>query len=504
MTAVIPEAVRKEIFLDCLEPMIRRESKRFQQRRELYDAGILARFDNFDEVEVLKDFMTASNTLDQFLPLFEMVDEILLKKRGPDRLATRFHKIERIKLEHYEHCTYGTGVFYHNGAPERFIEALQEAGFSLGKPTLEGSAPDPEAVRGVNAPRILELRHKDRVVEHFFVKGFAEKGKIGNLFYFSDILQQLGIDIVPSETLMVSDSRKYAYCIYEPQYNVEEMILRGEFSEEIDFDVLDSLVNLNVRGLGLQKGIDDFLERLRQDIMEGEKRIAAITEDLQEPKDEFEHLLVRDHPVKDMISGDFNYVTEFKRRIARLRIDPETSRFTQYFISAYIRPMMEGERVLSHNDFHIGNVFASGKILDIECITYGALGDDLAKYLISRYTHPGRFGGLNSRKIISTDNRKIRHYAERYSAASGNAVDSNEFLNRFEKILVQSALTTAMQRTKDYGMFGDEHYKQVAYGNFSIFYSSLDDWERAAFDTEFKDSKLGGLIETYKEREKAA
>jgi len=425
-------------------------------------------------------------------------------------------------------------LFYETGRKpnkkvQYFIDGFSEAGFSLDKSKVCAGV-----VQGVHRPIFFDLNYKGELQKRVLVKSFTDAKKKAREQLLSRLFKQYGawganLDVLQYELLGVKDRTAYLASDSETQLTAEEAIRSNVFLRYQESGIVDSLVGFNVEGaFVLNHCLEDF-KREREEMRKFEDDIDkalgiergsgnTVGDRLREIFDEreIEEIARLNGLMDDLTSKEGkNYISEFKRRVQdRFGVDSESSEFVKLFAERYIMPMMKGPRVLSHNDFHAGNVFENGKILDMELSGYGALGDDLAKYLVSKYTHTG-LSDADAQDIIYQNADSVMRFVDRYNSAVNAAHEKygtigaalglkemgyDEFAERLKGMIMHSAFTTCMQRIADYRKTGDEQYKEVAYANFSIFYSSLDNEERRLFNKEFRDPKIKEFISTYTQK----
>ena len=379
-------------------------------------------------------------------------------------------------------------------------EFLRNRGFDISVAKGQGAAQ-----RGFNKPVIYDLDHVGIPIRTIVAKTFTKPESLRKEMILSRVLSNAGINVLPMREIGIYGGSHTLYSAFEIDYTVEESIANGTYSNELERWIVKSIAKLNIEGARfLREDFPEYLERWKDRIHQDTVRtgvcdchelfLTTAAESLVESLDDL------------TTEEGKSYRTELVRRIKEYGFmgNPEESEFVQHFIAKYIEPMMKLPSVLGHNDCQVANMFSSsGKLFDLESVCYQAFGDDLAKFETAKYSQTGKYSGVDADRIVRENNISALFYlidAHRQNETLSQRLiySTDEFMESLKMMVVHSALTTAMQRMKNYNANGEQFQEDISYGNFSIFYASIDSDEREMFDREFENTHFGRFIERYK------
>jgi len=379
-----------------------------------------------------------------------------------------------------EECMQTLETFSNTSDIPNLIKQFQEKDMYL-----EQNRTARNSVRGINSPAFFTLDYDGFPLAGIYCKAIKDSQKFKKETILSDCIDYWGADIDGLSLLQTKLARThnnipYVYSQIEPSITIEEGLRSGVFTADHEQKFIKNLAKFNVIGtyaVAVTPGI--YKEYSSKDAIEVCSELSDLT---------------AISPAKNPT----NYITELQRRMKRKGISNESA-FIQYFTENYLKPIMQ-TRIFSHNDLHIGNAFCNGKIFDLEIAGLAAFGEDLAQYLISKYSHVSSSKKTPGIKEIIAENRQI---IQQYIAQYNTEVDDlrllrdadesmtglkktsyKKFLPHFEKVMMHCVLTYSLKRERGYELSDEKKNLEIAGRSFGIFYASLNAIEREMFDEE--------------------
>jgi len=177
------------------------------------------------------------------------------------------------------------------------------------------------------------------------------------------------------------------------------------------------------------------------------------------------------------IDGEHSYSNEFLRRAERLNVSKK-GQFVESILENYVRPIEQYDPVISSGDLHGGNVFTDGTLFDLEAVCIGTFGADFAKYLISTSNE----SCVND--ILERRSEEVEMIVHQYNQRSQNTASKPEVEGMLRNHMIHAALTTGMQRIKDYASTSRDEFGAIAQRNLHLAYNSITEEERHLWKSE--------------------